>query len=166
MSTLVRNAANTATEIAALALAGPACANAGQIKPKYGHYYNRPSATEAQAAADIEDCTAIARGTRRPGTVAVGVGAAGLAAGTFASAFFNSLAQGAKVRDNIQNCMVIRGWRLFAMTKADGVIWSKRDEADRRAQLVSLVSADQPSLGSLYREWQNDYAEPRLWPKD
>ena len=155
----------TATAIAALLCAGPARADDEAIKPKYGHYYNRPGASVEQAGAALQACTDIASGVRRPGATAVGVGAAGLAAGIFTTALLSSLTQAAKVKYNVQNCMVIRGWRLFAMTKAEGDVWTDLPDAQRNTQLAALTGAQAPDVGHLYRVWQNDYAQPRMWVK-
>jgi hypothetical protein len=69
-------------------------------------------------------------------------------------------------RGNVENCMLIRGWRLFAMTSDEGRAWKALTQDERATQPALLVGAQTPARGTLLREWRNDYAEPVLWQGD
>lgn len=58
--------------------------------------------------------------------------------------------------------MLIRGWRLYAMTREEGAVWKALPPARREAELATLAAASVPARGRLLREWRNDYAEPVL----
>ena len=125
-----------------------------------GSFFNKVGATAEQVASDIGRCKAIAEGAdsqiNAVNVVAGGLG--GVLGGVFAG---NRLK-----RVNIENCMLVRGWRLYAMTREEGAAWKALPEAERNRQLDTLVGAPTPARGTLLREWHNDYAEPVLWQKD
>ncbi|QHL91444.1 hypothetical protein GVO57_12285 [Sphingomonas changnyeongensis] len=125
----------------------------------HGFFFNKPGATAEQAAADTAQCRAIASGADSQ-INAVDVLAGGLA-GVLGGAFAGERLQ----RVNLENCMVIRGWRLYAMTAEEGRTWKALPDAARERELAVLVGAQQPARGQMLREWRNDYAEPVLWRK-
>jgi hypothetical protein len=77
-----------------------------------------------------------------------------------------AFAGGRLKRINIENCMLTRGWRLYAMTREEGAVWKALTVAQRDAELVGLVGSAVPARGTLLRQWRNDYAEPVLWQKN
>lgn len=125
-----------------------------------GSFFNKPGASAAQAATETTQCRAIAEGadSQITGVNVIAGGLGGIIGGAFAGKRLR--------RINIENCMLIRGWRLFAMTDAEGANWKALSDADRDGQLAVLVGADTPARGTLLREWHNDYAEPALWQKN
>ncbi len=145
--------------VAAALLAAPAAAQ-DKVDRDHGKFFNKPGATADQLAGDATECRAIADGAESQvnaiNVLAGGVG--GILGGIFAG---NRLK-----RVNVENCMVIRGWRLFALTQAEGVQWKALSEPQRQAELATLAGADSPARGRILREWKNNYAEPVLWPKD
>lgn len=142
-----------------------ACAPApGWASPKVdrgnGSFFNKPGATAELAAGEIESCRKLARGAESQ------INSVDILAGGLAAIFGGALADGHQKRINTENCMLIRGWRLYAMTREEGRAWKAMPEAERNVQLAVLVGAETPARGSLLRIWHNDYAEPALWQKD
>lgn len=111
-------------------------------------------------AVDTAQCRAIAEGADSQ------INAVNVLAGGLGSIIGGAFAGGRLKRINIENCMLIRGWRLYAMTREDGASWKAMSDAARNSELATLVNAQVPARGTLLREWRNDYAEPVLWQKN
>lgn len=125
-----------------------------------GSFFNKPNATADQAAADTTQCRAIAEGADSQ------INAVNVLAGGLGGVIGGAFAGGRLKRVNIENCMLIRGWRLYAMTREEGAAWKAMPDAARDRELATLVGAQTPARGVLLREWRNDYAEPVLWQKN
>jgi len=125
-----------------------------------GYFFNKAGATAEEAAADTARCRAIAEGAdsqiKTVNVLAGGLG--GIIGGAFAG--------GRLKRINIENCMLINGWRLYAMTRDEGSAWKAMPAAERDRELATLAGAQTPTRGTLLRQWRNDYAEPVLWQKN
>ncbi|WP_066684688.1 MULTISPECIES: hypothetical protein [unclassified Sphingomonas] len=145
--------------VAAAALASPASAQT-KVDRGNGSFFNKPGATAEQAAADTAQCLAIAKGAdSQINTSDVLIGGPGVI-------LFGALSGGRQRRVNVENCMLIRGWRLYAMTRAEGAAWKALSDSARDRELAQLVGAPVPARGTLLRQWHNDYAEPALWAKN
>jgi hypothetical protein len=125
-----------------------------------GKFFNKPGATIDAMATDLAQCRAIADGAESQ------INAVNVLAGGLGGILGGMSAGGRLKRINQENCMLIRGWRLFALTDAEGKTWKALGEAGQQAELAKLVAAGTPARGLLLREWRNDYAEPVLWKKD
>lgn len=145
--------------VAALATVVPAHA---QSKPDRGNgaFFNKVGATSEQLATETNACRAIAEGAESQ------INGVNVLAGGIGAIIGGAFAGGRLKRVNIENCMLIRGWRLYAMTREEGAAWKALAEPERDRQLATLVGAESPARGTLLREWHNDYAEPVLWQKD
>lgn len=110
------------------------------------------------------------RATRRNVAIAEGadsqITGVNVAAGGLGAIIGGAFAGKRLRRVNIENCMLIRGWRLYAMTREEGASWKALSESERDKELATLVGAEAPARGTLLREWRNDYAEPALWQKN
>lgn len=149
--------------VTALALGAAApvlAADIVKVDRDNGKFFNKPGATLEALATDTAQCRAIADGadSQINGINVLAGGIGGILGGVSAG--------GRLKRVNAENCMLIRGWRLFAMTKAQGEQWKALGEARQQAELMTLAVAATPARGTLLREWRNDYAEPVLWKKD
>lgn len=133
---------------------------ADKVDRGHGIFFNRPGATLNAMLADTDACRALAEGADSQIT---GIG---VVTGGLGGILGGAIAGGRLKRVNIENCMIIRGWRLYAMTKREGAAWKAQGEAAQEAELAVLVGAPTPARGALLREWHNDYAEPVLWQKD
>lgn len=125
-----------------------------------GSFFNKPTATAEQAAAETAQCRAIAEGADSQ------INAVNVLAGGLGSIIGGAFAGSRLKRVNIENCMLIRGWRLYAMTREEGEAWKAMPDVARDRELATLVGAQTPARGVLLREWRNDYAEPVLWQKN
>ncbi len=143
--------------IAAASLA--AAASGAEVERGNGFFFNRAGATLDTMLAAVADCRAKAEGADSQ-INGIPVLTAGLAA-----VIGGAIANGKLKRINVENCMLIRGWRLFAFGDADGQRWKAIPEAAQKAELATLVGAETPARGTLLRVWHNDYAEPVLWEK-
>lgn len=124
-----------------------------------GSFFNKPGATAEQAATDSGQCRAIAEGADSQ------INTVNVLAGGLGGVLDGAFAGGRLKRVNIENCMLIRGWRLYAMTREEGAAWKALPAATRDRELAALVGEQTPRRGMLLREWRNDYAEPVLWQK-
>ena len=58
---------------------------------------------------------------------------------------------------NLENCMVVRGWRVVSVPEAEGKDLASLPQAELAAKLAPWVGADTPH-GVIVRAWQNDAA--------
>lgn len=148
---------------AGLALAGVLWASAAtaadRIDRGHGFFFNRPGASGEAMLSDLESCRQIASGAQSQ-INGVNVLFGGLGA-VIGGAFAGKRLQ----RVNVENCMLVRGWRLFAMTDAEGDAFNRQPIAAQRAALDGLAGSETPATGTLLRQWHNDYAEPVFFEK-
>jgi hypothetical protein len=146
-----------------LVLAGLCCSGVAMAADKvdrgHGFFFNRPGATGAAMLADLESCRQIASGAQSQ-INGVNVLFGGLGA-VIGGAFAGKRLQ----RINVENCMLVRGWRLFAMTDAEGDAFNRQPIAAQRTALDGLAGSETPAIGTLLRHWHNDYAEPAFFEK-
>lgn len=147
------------TLLACALLAVPSHAAEDRVDRGNGSFFNKPGATAEQASFDTAQCRAIAEGADSQ------INGINVLAGGLGAIIGGAFAGGRLKRVNIENCMLIRGWRLFAMTRTEEAAWKALPSATRDAELGVLVGAEAPARGRLLREWRNDYAEPVLWQK-
>jgi hypothetical protein len=115
---------------------------------KDNRFYNKPGATRAEYDADWQTCRLIARGSATPSgsvpytynpafvsPIAAGVGGAvgGLIAG--------AIAEGQQRRANRQACLLIKGWRLVEVSKAEQTRLAALSDADRDRHFDTIVGA-------------------------
>ena len=166
MRTALRCAALAATAAAALAGSGRA---ADLTRSSEGYtYFNRPGATVAQHDADVEDCYRRQEGLHVPyanagGTTAVSGVSPGAAAagGAIAVLIVESAEQAAADRrarpSHIENCMVVKGWRVVRLEEAEGKALAARKPRDRSPEFLTWIGAEQPH-GQVVRVFANDLA--------
>ena len=58
-----------------------------------------------------------------------------------------------------------RGWRLVAMTRAEGSAFEALSPAAQRTEIETLAGQETPTRGRVLRIWHNDYAEPQFFEK-
>jgi len=114
---------------------------------KDSRFYNR---TRAQYDSDWQECRLIARGSRTPsGTVPiyynptivspVAAGAGGILGGLIAGA----IAEGQQRRANRRSCLLIRGWRLVEVPRAEQQRVAAMTDAQRSDYFNTIVGAEQ-----------------------
>lgn len=62
-------------------------------------------------------------------------------------------------RTNIENCMVVRGWRVVRVSGAAEAALSKLNPSALAERLAPLVGSESPE-GEIVRQWRNDAASP------
>ncbi len=110
-------------------------------------YYNRPSATPAEHDAAVVACAAEAKNVR---SVDTQTHISGIVAGFMASAYDRSA-----FAASLENCMVVRGWRVVRLPDAQGEDLSKLGAPDLASRLAPWVGADVPP-GEIVRIWGNE----------
>lgn len=151
-----RSVAMAAFGIAA-AISGPAGAQSGNIsRMTPGHtYFNRAGAGLAAHDADLRDCAAIANRMNAEESARRG-GQAGLVGGLLES-WIAAAAQRGIVASAIENCMVVRGWRVVSLDESMGRQWEALSPRELRATLSGQIGAASPT-GRVVRWWNNDAA--------
>jgi hypothetical protein len=141
------------------AVATPVCAT-DLAKTSDGYtYFNRPGAQVAVHDADVRDCKVKAGRLHQPDT-SPPVYAPGLA-GAIGAAIGKAIVMAmndAKARPvNVENCMVVKGWRVVALDPVAGEAASKLDNAAKVARMSPLIGAAEPE-GTVVRVFANDAA--------
>ena len=145
--------------VAMAAAATPVCAT-DLAKSSDGYtYFNKPGAQVAVHDADVRDCKVRAGRLHQPDTSAP-VYAPGLA-GAIGVAIAKAIAQAvadAKARPvNVENCMVVKGWRVVALDPVAGEAADKLETAAKVARMTPLIGAAEPE-GTIVRVFANDAA--------
>ncbi|MDO9077343.1 MAG: hypothetical protein Q7U72_07820 [Brevundimonas sp.] len=145
----------------------------GQVADGYT-YYNRPGSSVAEHNIALGECArdnyfgptsaspqgldaAVARGTRdaiRTPTIGTAVGEAiGSAIG---SAVWGGALRGLAAA-KVENCMLVRGWRVFRLQEPEGHRLRDASTTQFLAEMEALVGSATPA-GVLVRFWNNDAA--------
>jgi hypothetical protein len=167
MRTALRRAALAATALSALA---GVCQAADLTRASEGYtYFNRPGATVEQHDAAIEDCRRRQEGLHVPisvagGTTAVsGVSPAAAGAGGLIGMMIVETAEQAAADhrarpSHIENCMVVKGWRVVRLDEAEGKALAARKPKDRSPEFLTWIGAAEPH-GQVVRVFANDLAQ-------
>jgi hypothetical protein len=110
-------------------------------------YYNRPDAGSAAHDQDLRACISMAAG------IAQGVDfASGLIPALLADATDQSRLQG-----NVENCMVVKGWRVVQISGPEGEALGRLGRAELASRLAPWVGAQSPN-GTVVRTFANEAA--------
>lgn len=135
--------------VAALSLA-TGCASASDVRAQDGsdsspeRFYNRPGATTEELALELRRCEAIATG---------------LQGSTVEQRPLTSVREGASENlvattgntQTLEDCMVMRGWRVFVMSTQESGEWNALAADVRERESVTLVGATHPTRGRMIR---------------
>jgi hypothetical protein len=144
-----------------LARAGPGVMDLTQVYSGYT-YYNRPGADARAQDTDLKYCRSIAILGVQPSEKAALtnavvaealIGLAGVAATTGKTLL--EINRG--IAANIEDCMIVRGWRVVQLPNREGERLSKLDTASLRVQLGAWIGGDPPH-GEIVRAWDDDLA--------
>jgi len=150
--------------LAAAAVAIMACAgggshaadnalNLGRMTPGYS-YFNRPRADMALHNADLGACLVDAANLR---SVREKLGSgSGILGALIEGAATNSASRGV-ISASIENCMVVRGWRVVHLDDVEGAALSALTSDDLAKRLAPWIGAEIPH-GTVVRSWHNDAA--------
>jgi hypothetical protein len=137
-----------------LPAAAPGVIDLSRVVPGYT-YFNRPGADFDTQSEDLKYCAKIAvLGVQLREVTPSGGGLVGALIGGAITAL--EVKRG--IAANIENCMVVRGWRVVAAPADEGERLSKLDQASLAEQLQAWVGAEPPH-GDIVRAWDNDLAK-------
>jgi len=122
-------------------------------------YFNRPGADMAALDTAVLDCRKRAASMHQPDTMgAVAVpGLAGVLAVMIVKGVSQAMADHTGRVVNIENCMVVKGWRVVALDASEGLTVSALDQGPRAAWLKQWIGATDPR-GAVVRTFANDAA--------
>lgn len=112
-------------------------------------YFNRPGADWEQLTREMVECVSIAERANVPWKEQLEA-----FRGIVPQLIESGKAAGARTA-NVENCMVVRGWRVVELNQADGAAVAGLDRAAKADVLRQWVGADQPK-GVVVRVWAND----------
>ena len=131
-------------------------------------YFNKPGADLAAHDAAVRECQTVASKLHQPGpmqpgmTMVIPAGASPLAAGiggaigmAIAMAIQQAVADHKGQPVNVENCMVVKGWRVVAIDDAEGKAFPTLKKDAQAAQLAEWVGAAEPH-GKVTRVFAND----------
>jgi hypothetical protein len=120
-------------------------------------YFNRPGSDVAAHAVAVLDCRRKAGRMHQPDTM--GDVMATSLAGAIAIAIVKGVAQAAADHTgrmvNVENCMVVKGWRVVALDPAEGASLAALDNKVKEDRLKDWVGAAEPH-GAVVRTFAND----------
>lgn len=123
-------------------------------------YFNRVGADLTQHDAAVNACLVEASRMRQPDdNGAAGAAAAGgllglLVVGVIQGAM-NGMHERRGVAANVENCMVVNGWRVVRLDETEGKTLDALEQAELHTALAAHVGADQPT-GQVVRIYDND----------
>lgn len=155
---MTRGALRFAALAAALALVGAAAAQTGAPGPRdigqmtLGYtYYNRPGADLAAHNREVAECALLAGGVHSTWEVMSRAPYTGFAP------WYRDPTDRKLAAASLENCMVVRGWRVVKVSDAEGKALAALPPADLAQRLAPWIGADDPH-GQIVRVWSNDAA--------
>jgi hypothetical protein len=133
----------------------PAPVTLGQMTMGYT-YFNRPGADLETHDADVADCAAEAERTISFDEQIHTGASQGLVGAIMGKVVQDAYHRGAAA-SGLENCMVVRGWRVVKLSDAEGEALSKLAPDALIAQLAPWIGAADPH-GQVVRIWANDAA--------
>jgi len=144
--------------LAATAVA-PAWAGAKLNETSAGFtYYNKPGANLIAHDTDVAVCRNLASATYQPlprTTVVVQGGVYGLIGVAIGEGIASQILSHRGHLVNIENCMVVKGWRVVALDQTEGQALADGDKKSRTEKVRDWVGAVTPH-GTIVRTFNND----------
>lgn len=124
-------------------------------RPTEGYtYFNRPGASIDDHHADVRTCAAHARGPSQVGAAIGGV----------LPALIASQQGQARFQTNVENCMVVKGWRVVRLPEGVGRALRRMNREELSNQLATVVGVETPQAGRIVRVFANDAIHGRtIW---
>lgn len=124
-------------------------------------YFNRTGATLAEHDAALRSCIADAGRMRQPDqTAPSGGGLLGALVLGMLSGAVNSMQERRGMTANVENCMVVAGWRVVRLDPVIGETLDKLEQPALHEALADYVGTDVPR-GEVVRVFANDAADGR-----
>ncbi|MDB5430522.1 MAG: hypothetical protein JWP35_1638 [Caulobacter sp.] len=135
--------------------AGVGPLNLSLMTPGYS-YFNRAGADMALHNADVAACMKDAGTVKSLEELTTPPGAMGGISGIIEHGMMNNQHR-AVFAAALENCMVVRGWRVVAVTDEEGIKLAALPAGELVAQLAPWVGAAEPH-GRVIRSWKNEAA--------
>ena len=130
--------------------------NLGRMTPGFS-YFNRPYTNLALHDADMAACLAdVANLHSYHAKMGGGAAGMGILGGLVAGAQAASADRGA-LAASLENCMVVRGWRVVHLDDDEGKALAALPATELRARIAPWITSEQPH-GEVVRVWHNDAA--------
>lgn len=125
-------------------------------EPTRGYtYFNRPGSDLAAHNAELVECLSIAALVTSEDERAIEQ-SPGLVSGILVPLIVGEMTRGTRPAA-IENCMVVRGWRVVRLPDAEGEPLSVLNPDSLTEQLQAWIGSDEPR-GDIVRFWNNDAA--------
>lgn len=121
-------------------------------------YFNRPGADMSRHDSELKDCIFGWEGGQPVRRVEPAWGASNLSETILGAAVMDAMLDSwnrARYATNVENCMVVRGWRVVRVDPEQGVRLAALDRASLAQVLAPWVGADNPP-GQIVRVWGNE----------
>jgi hypothetical protein len=143
------------------AIATPVMAQTDLTRSAGGYtYFNKPGADMEIHDADLRECRHQALQMVQPDlntNAGAGHGLIGALVAAVIEGAMDSMYERRGLAANIENCMVVAGWRVVRMPDQDGQALAARDQFGQANQLAGLVGA-QDTQGEVVRTYGNEIA--------
>lgn len=147
-----------AMAVLGVVLLGPQAAQSrGEVRPHLAQavvgftYFNRPGADLAVHNDELRACMA-AMSKAVPAWISQGQGVLG-------DAMANNMLEQRAFNANVENCMVVRGWRVVKLSGGDGARVLRADRRGDHSILEPWLGAPVPQ-GEIARVWRNEALQP------
>jgi hypothetical protein len=132
-------------------VATPAVAQIELSQPTPGYsYFNRPGATVAEHRDAVSDCITLA-------LPLMSTSAQNPFGNNLIGALMSVGPESAATISGIENCMIVRGWRVVRLPEAEGEALSRLEPAELATRLEPWIGVETPN-GAIVRSWNNDAA--------
>lgn len=123
-------------------------------------YYNRPNATWADHDREVASCAGEAAKVRTPVEILRDINAPavqenGGLVGAALAPFVRNAARHGLAGASLENCMVVRGWRVVRLPSSEGAFLANLTQPELKAALAPWIGASLPH-GEIVRVWAND----------
>jgi hypothetical protein len=141
--------------VATSAAAAAQTVHLSRMTPGYS-YFNRPGATWAAHDSDARECASVANQMQAEEERNRGKGSTGIV-GALIENWIVGAAHKGIVAAALENCMVVRGWRVVSVDDPTGSKWASLPPDELRRVLTDQIGAAKPT-GWVSRWWNNDAA--------
>lgn len=123
-------------------------------------YFNRAGATVERHNADLGSCMGEAVKTISADAMLSGGRNDGLVGNLIAGGLASAANRGTTA-SAVENCMIVKGWRVVLLPEAKGQALAGMTDADVAAELGKWIGVSEPE-GKVFRAWRNEAADAAI----
>jgi len=124
-------------------------------------YFHKEGATASSHDADLQDCRTLAGKMHQPippmNPAVESQGLAGLLVGSIIVSAQQTAADHKARAVNVENCMVVKGWQVVALTPGDATAFAALDKASKAGRAGEWIGSTELH-GTVVRRFANDVA--------